>query len=234
MTADLQERLGWFFQDPDRLSEALTHSTFANENPGSGPDNERLEYLGDAVLDLLVAAILYESHQEMGEGEMSRRRARVVRQSALADLARGIGVGEHLRLGVGQHRSGQTESILADAYEALVGAVFVDGGYEAVLRCFFGPLARALDAANEIVDFKTRIQELCHRLGDEPPEYVLLEVTGPDHDRRFSCEVRIGDRTLGTGSASTKKAAEQICAERAMEELGSMPEEKPRGIYEDV
>lgn len=219
MTASLEQSLGSTFSNPARLLEALTHSTFANENADGGPDNERLEFLGDAVLGLLVAAILFNDPADLGEGEMSRRRARVVRQSALAALARDLKLGDYVRLGVGQQRTGKTESILADAYEAVIGAVFIDGGFEAVIRCFEAPLKRALDAAQQRVDFKTRLQEVCHRTGLPIPEYSVLEVEGPDHAKRFSCEVKVGDRVFGPGEGRTKKAAEQVCARRAVEDI---------------
>jgi ribonuclease-3 len=215
----LEERLGWVFRDRKKLEEALTHSTFANENPGSGPDNERLEFLGDAVLDLLVAAILYSAPARFGEGEMSRRRARVVRRGALAKLAESIDLGQHLRLGIGQARTGRTESILANAFEALVGAVFIDGGYEAVERSFASRLECEIEAAIERIDFKTQLQELCHTLGFEPPEYTLVEIEGPDHAQHFRTEVLVQGKPLGTGQGNNKKAAEQQAARQAVETL---------------
>ena len=218
-TAELEVTLGWTFADRRVLTEALTHSTYANENLGAGPDNERLEFLGDAVLGLLVASLLYDRPGQAGEGEMSKRRARVVRRQSLAALARELELGRFLRLGQGQRRSGGTENILADAYEALVGAVFVDGGYEAVQRCFGPALHRALEAAADRIDFKTRLQELCHARGEGPPTYAVVRVEGPGHALRFRCEVRIGAAVVGEGEGSSKKRAEQACAEQALRML---------------
>lgn len=218
----LEERLGWTFGDPARLLEALTHSTFANENPDSGPCNERLEFVGDAVIGLLTAEILHDRLATAPEGVLTRRRARVVRRAALAEMARALGLGGHLRFGHGQRRGkSPSESVLANAYEAVVGAVFVDGGYDAVRRCFGQAMERAIEAATEPIDFKTQLQELCHRRGTPPPRYRVTRVSGPDHARRYACEVDVGGEALGAGEAPSKKEAEQECARRALQRLGA-------------
>lgn len=218
----LEERLGWTFDDPARLLEALTHSTFANENPDSGPCNERLEFLGDAVIGLLTAEILHARLVAAPEGVLTKRRARVVRRAALAEMARAIELGTHLRLGHG-HEPGEppSESVLADAYEAIVGAVFVDGGYQAVRRCFGRAMEEAIEAATDPIDFKTLLQELCHRRETPPPRYRVVRVSGPDHARRYSCQVEIDGETLGAGEAPSKKEAEQRCARKALQQLGA-------------
>jgi ribonuclease-3 len=217
----LEQRLGWTFADPGRLCEALTHSTYANENPDSGPCNERLEFLGDAVVGLLTAEILHDQLTAAPEGVLTRRRARVVRRAALADRARALDLGRFLRLGHGQQDKPVGESVLANAYEALVGAVFVDGGYEAARRCFGRAMAEAIEAATDPIDFKTQLQELCHRRGAPPPSYRVVRVSGPDHARRYACEVVVSGAALGAGEAQNKKEAEQLCAQQALQRLGA-------------
>lgn len=214
--------LGWTFNDASLLWKALTHSTYANENPDEGSDYERLEFIGDAVLDLLTAHLLFDTFKSAPEGELSRRRARVVRRDTLATLAEQWDLGKHIRLGAGQLRSGGGSSrrILADTFEALAGAVYLDGGYEAAAKCFSQRMSEAIDATHQPLDFKTRLQEACHRLGMPPPKYAVTSVEGPDHARQFTCEVRIGDACQGLGSGSSKKAAEQVCARQALANLG--------------
>lgn len=218
--AGLEGALGYRFRNRAYPEEALTHSTYANENPGSGPDNQRLEFLGDAVLGLLASRLLYEQLQEP-EGELSRRRARVVRLEALAALARELDLGAYLRFGAGQAKEAgsRAERTLADAYEALAGAVFLDGGFAAVERCFGPRLAAAAARATRSTDFKTELQELCHARHLPPPRYEIAGVGGPDHARVYSIEVHIGAEVRGRGEGSSKKAAEQIAAEAALAAL---------------
>ncbi|MEE8408957.1 MAG: ribonuclease III, partial [Myxococcota bacterium] len=195
---------------------------FANEHPDAGPNNERLEFLGDAVLGLLAAQILHETLASAPEGVLTQRRALVVRQTALADMARRIELGSALRLGHGQAQdaSGPNESVLANGYEAVVGAVFVDGGYAAVQQCFQASMAAAIQQSTEPLDFKTQLQETCHRRQLPAPRYRVMEVNGPDHARRYACEVEVGTIAHGCGEGSSKKAAEQECARLALEALG--------------
>ncbi len=218
-TEALEGCLGWTFSNRALLQEALTHSTFANEDPNAGPNNERLEFLGDAVLDVLVASVLFQRPEMSDEGEMSRRRARVVRREALAVLARGLHLGCYLRVGEGQRRSGATDSILADAYEALAAAVFLDGGYEAVELCFGAVFRDAVEAAQERVDYKTQLQEYCHLKRIKAPRYTVVGVEGPGHAREYHCTVSVNGETLGSGQGPSKKSAEQDCARIALEGL---------------
>jgi ribonuclease-3 len=215
----LEEALGYCFETPALLSEALTHSTFANEHAGCGPDNERLEFLGDAVLGLLVSRLLFERFSGADEGELSRRRARVVRKESIASLARELELGSALRLGEGQKAAEANDTTLADAYEALLGAVFLDGGFAAVERCFATRLSRALDAATAANDYKTALQEVCHARGLPPPKYEVASVRGPDHARMYACEVAVGPCVLGRGEGTSKKTAEQVCAAAALRAL---------------
>lgn len=223
--AELERVIGWSFRDRGLLTRALTHSTYANENPGESTDYERLEFIGDAVLDLLAAHILFVQLDAASEGELSRRRARVVRRDTLAVLAAELGLAHFVRLGEGQRRSGGGASarILADAYEALVGAVYLDGGYEAAARCFTQQLRAAVDMTNTPLDFKTRLQEACHQQGLPPPDYVVVSIEGPDHARIFTVEVRLADQGRGQGTGPSKKVAEQCCARLALTSLGVAP-----------
>ena len=216
--AALEAALGWRFSEPARLVEALTHATYANENAGAGPDNQRLEFLGDAVLGLLVSRLLYE-RVAGEEGELSRRRARVVRREALATLGRELDLGPYLRLGAGQKRAGPDMRVLADAFEAVAGAVFLDGDFEAVERCFGPRFVQAIDEATESIDWKTELQEVTQARGLGVPRYVVVEVSGPDHARHYRCEVVVGAEVLGSGDGSSKKVAEQQCARAALARL---------------
>ncbi len=222
MTLDaLQTTLGRTFVRRELLTAALTHSTYANENVGSGPHNERLEFVGDAVLDLLVAELLYDQFPAAAEGELSRRRARVVRTTALARMADDLHLGEHVRLGHGQHTAVErSPRLLAGVTEAVAGAVFLDGGFEAVQTCFAERFSRAIAEAARPIDFKTLLQESCHKLALAPPLYEVLEVSGPDHARVYRCCVWLGDKQAGEGIAGSKKEAEQQCAHAALESLG--------------
>ena len=219
--SELQERIGWTFRDPSLLVKALTHSTYANENPDEGPDYERLEFLGDAVLDLVAARLLFDKLTAASEGELSRRRARVVRRETLAQMADEWRLANYLRLGEGQRRTGGGASrrILADTYESLAGAVYLDGGYDAVERCFAAQMSAAIERTNEPLDFKTRLQEACHRLELPAPEYVVVSISGPDHARIYTCDVMVQGTPRGRGDGSSKKTAEQICARQALMSL---------------
>jgi ribonuclease III len=215
----LERALEYRFRKPELLEEALTHSTYANEHADYGRDNERLEFVGDAVLGLLASRLLYEHLQESNEGQLSRRRAEVVRTQGLARLARELGLADSLRLGQGQRRAAVPNALLADAYEALAGAVFLDGGFDAVDRCFGRALLTAIEAASGERDSKTALQEWCQSHGMAPPTYEVVAVGGPEHARVFRCEVRVSDRLVGAGQGSSKKAAEQACAARALAAL---------------
>ncbi len=214
--AELEGRLGYTFTDRAVLVEAVTHSTFANEVPEAGPPYERLEFLGDAVVDLLAADILLAKMVDANEGVLTGWRARVVSRDALAAQARALGLGAFLRLGRGEQAGAGRGSILADAFEALVGAVFRDGGYDEVKRVFGPMLERAVGEADGAIDFKTRFQEACHRRGLAPPVYRVEAVDGPDHARQYACVVELDGRVVGRGSASSKRAAEQGCAAEAL------------------
>ncbi len=223
---ELKERLD-LGKVPDELMElAFRHSSYVREH---GLDelasNQRLEYLGDAVLDLVFAAHLYERYPDLTEGGLTRIKAALVRQSALASVARELGLGDYLLLGHGEETSGgrRKSSLLADLLEALVGAIFLSGGYEAardfVLRHFEGLLQEVVNRAS-LRDDKSALQELLQARGEPPPTYVVIETTGPPHKRWFTVEVTFDGQVIGRGEGGSKRAAEQAAAADALENAG--------------
>ncbi len=223
--AALQEVLGVSFKDPSLLEEALLHRSYVNENPGAAQaSNERLEFLGDAVLGLVVAERLYQGFPGFAEGKMTKLRAALVCQDALARVARSIRLGDYLYLGRGEEASGgrRKTANLARALEALIGAVYLDQGSAAasdfILRLFDKELER-VGSPGVVVDYKTQLQELIQAKGQPAPSYQVIEATGPDHDRRFTVEVSAGGAVLGRGSGRSKKVAETEAARSALERL---------------
>lgn len=220
------ERLGVDGADPALLARALVHRSWSTEHDGA-PHNERLELLGDAVLDLVVTAQLHALDPDASEGVLSRRRAQLVRESSLAGVARDIGLGAQLRLGRGEAASGgaDKDSLLADALEAVIGAVFLSGGYDAAAALVGRLLGDAIrttgtaDPTDDVdlgpVDPKTALQERVAALRLPSPQY-RTEREGPDHAPTFRVEVLVADEVLGSGSGGSKKAASQAAAEQAL------------------
>jgi ribonuclease-3 len=208
----LQERLGYSFTDTGLLSQALTHRSAGSDN------NERLEYLGDAVLSFVVAEMLFEAHADASEGELSRYRASLVSGDALGEVALELGIGEHLRLGEGELKSGgnRRASILADALEALVGAVYLDKGLGAARALAARLLQRRLEelpGASELKDAKTRLQEWLQGRGFALPEYKVLEIHGEPHEQRFRVRCDIGELAIAAeAEGSSRRRAEQEAA----------------------
>ncbi|HWI31188.1 MAG TPA: ribonuclease III [Microbacterium sp.] len=217
----LSEKLGVDI-DPELFSLALTHRSYAYENGGL-PHNERLEFLGDSILGQAVTVMLFTRHPDLDEGSLAKRRASVVSTVALAEVARTIGLGEHVLLGRGEEQTGgrHKDSILADTMEAVIGATYLSVGPDAatalVLR-LTEPLLADPERYGAAMDPKTSLQELAARVGTGPPAYSV-ESTGPDHDRVFTATVRVGD-VLTQGTGSSKKSAEMAAALRAWHELG--------------
>lgn len=217
----LQERLGYWFEDEALLKDALTHRSFLNENPRvARRDNERMELLGDAVLDLAASALLYAAYPKAREGELSRRRADMVNEAALASVARDLEVGPAMRLGKGEVRTGGRDKprLLASALEAIIAAVYLDGGSSEALevsRDLLEPLVEALSPGER--DFKSRLQERVQASGREPPRYELFDTEGPDHDRTFHIRAMIDGEEAGRGSGRSKAVAEQRAARDAFE-----------------
>lgn len=214
LTSLLESSLGYTFTDRTLLQRALTHRSFDPEAA-----NERLEFLGDSVLEFVVTAALFES-SGLDEGQMTKVRVSVVDRASLAEVAAGLGLGEAVLLGPGEDAAGgrYKASILADTMEAVLGAVFLDGGIDAARRVIlehWGPLIADRVEAPGRRDYKTRLQEALAVTGRVPEYQVTGE--GPEHARRFSAEVLVGDRPLGRGSGTSKKRAEQAAARRALE-----------------
>ena len=218
----LEERLGYQFTDRSLLENALTHSSYANEHRDAGmSSNERLEFLGDSVLGMVVADHLYREHPRMPEGELTRTRAALVCEGSLVEVARALELGKYLRLGKGEDAGGGRErpSILADATEAVLAAIYLDGGIAQARR-----VIRALILGNEEEmsasrDYKTALQELVQRESGQKLAYRLVAEEGPDHAKRFSVEVELNGKTVGAGEGRTKKAAEQNAAKAAIAAL---------------
>jgi len=212
------------FRDVSLQLRALTHRSYLNEHPDTLDDNERLEFLGDAVLDFLAGAVLYNKYPEMNEGRLTRLRAALVNTEQLATFAGAMGLGERLRLGKGEDESGgrQRATLLCAGFEATIGAYYLDSGLDAV-RAFVEPLFDV--AAGEIlademdVDPKSHFQEWAQAERGHTPRYVPVSTTGPDHSRIYTVEVLVGDESFGVGSGSSKQTAAQAAARAAIEKV---------------
>ena len=223
--ASLSETLKISFHDLSLLEQAMVHSSFINENPGRAPfSNERLEFLGDAVLGFIVAEKLYQDYPDLTEGEMTRLRSVLVRRDTLVRIARAIRLGDYLYLGKGEEASGGRDkpANLAGALEAVIAAVYLDQGLtairELVLRLFNDELQKVVGEGAE-VDYKSQLQELIQSKYQLTPKYRLIEATGPDHDKKFIVEVMVGDMVLGRGMGKSKKIAEAEAARSALQQL---------------
>lgn len=222
----LEARLGHRFRDRSLLLEALTHRSYVNEHLAEEPrDNERLEFLGDAVVGLAVSQILMRLSPEAQEGHLTRKRAAVVNEHALAGLGHRLGVGAALRLGRGEDQlGGRTRpSVLADAVEAIFAALYLDGGLEAALAVIQQEMGEMLSevSAVEPTDPKSLVQELTQDRWGKTPRYALVAERGPDHEKEFEVEIFIEERSYGRGTGKSKKAAEQAAAREALRRLGA-------------
>ena len=221
MTSDLQSAIGYSFRDVSLLDNALSHSSYANERfHNSLMSNERLEFLGDSILGMMVADYLYRNFPDRPEGELTRMRADMVCEQSLAVIANKLGLGQYLRLGHGEEQGGgrARPSILADAVESVIAACYLDGGYEAAL----GFVKRFVLVDIPVVkfhnvDYKTALQEKVQQKRNQTLSYHLVGEEGPDHDKRFLTEVHLNGRLIGTGSGSSKKRSEQDAARVALE-----------------
>lgn len=220
MLNELEERIGYTFRDRSLLENALTHSSYANENRHSPYEsNERLEFLGDSVLGFAVADYLYRLYPDKQEGELTRIRADLVCEKSLARVAVQIGLGEHLLLGHGEEPEGRTRaSTISDAVEAVLAAAYLDGGFEAA-RGIIHRLLLGGGAVADHKDFKTAFQELVQRKKGQTISYVMTGESGPDHDKLFFADVCLNGRVAGSGSGRSKKAAEQSAAQAAIRAL---------------
>ncbi|HIV87920.1 MAG TPA: ribonuclease III [Candidatus Pygmaiobacter gallistercoris] len=222
----LERVLGHRFENIRYLLTAVTHSSFANEQRRETEYNERLEFLGDSVLSIVVSEYLFTSPKHLPEGELTRVRAALVCENSCYEFAKKIGLGQYLRLGRGEENSGGRTrvSLLADAFEAVLGALYLDGGLE-VARSFLLPLVKAEQAVPE--DYKTRLQEIVQQNPEERLRYVVTGESGPDHNKRFTVEVRLNSNVIGKGEGHSKKAAEQQAAREALRLFGDTTEDIP-------
>jgi ribonuclease-3 len=223
---ELEVLLGYEFADTVLLQQALIHSSFGFEKIHAGQNNETLEFLGDAVLDLAVSDMLFKTYPGVTEGELTKMRAGLVQEATLAEMARNITLGDFLMLGKGEEASQGREkaSILASAFEALIGAIYLDRGYESALQFISGNFASLLPAEKEgmlVDDAKSHLQEKLQGQFNQAPTYHLDKEEGPAHAKNFTVSVRFIDEVLGIGSGSSKKVAEKRAAEAALDTLDS-------------
>jgi ribonuclease-3 len=223
---ELQVLLGYEFTDTVLLQQALIHSSYGFEKILGGQNNETLEFLGDAVLDLTVSDMLFKTYPGVTEGELTKMRAGLVRETTLADMARTIALGNFLMLGKGEESSHGREkaSILSSAFEALIGAIYLDRGYESALRLVIAHFVSLLPAKKEgifVDDSKSHLQEKLQEHFNQAPGYHLDKEEGPAHAKKFTVSVRFKDEVIGIGSGSSKKVAEQRAAAEALDTVDS-------------
>ncbi len=216
------KQLGYTFRRPELLREALTHSSYCNERQKTESCNERLEFLGDAVLGLVTGQYLYETYSHQMEGKLSKLRAAVVCEKTLAKLARELGLGEALLLGHGEEKTGgrNRDSVLSDAFEAVIAAIYLDSDLDTVREWILARLVPEIRLAESqpARDYKTTLQEILQKKSRKPLGYRVADVTGPDHKREYTVELLWQGRVLATGVAGSKKQAEQKAAQKALEE----------------
>lgn len=221
---ELEESICYKFKNKDLIVNALSHSSYANENKQPQGSNERLEFLGDSVLSVVVSEYLYTHLASVAEGDLTKLRASLVCEKSLHGFARKIDLGRYLLLGKGEENTGGRErpSILADAFEAVIAAIYLDGGMDAarahILRFMPQDLKKGAKAA--FGDFKTVLQEIVQKNPEEKVEYVLIGEEGPDHNKRFVVEVMLNSQVIGKGKGRSKKDAEQLAAKEALELMG--------------
>ena len=222
----MQNIIGYTFHNPSILEEALTHSSYANEHRATSlKDNERLEFLGDAILDLVISEYLFKKHPEMPEGDLSKLRASIVCEGSLAKTAKHISLGEHILLGKGEEMTGgrKRASILADGFEAITGALFLEGSFELAKSFLTQTLIRQVEGMTSLedlyTDYKTLLQESIQKESNMPIHYEVVNEEGPDHDKHFYVELYHGTQMLGKGCGKRKKEAEQDAAKKAIYKL---------------
>jgi ribonuclease III len=221
-SSELENRLDYYFRNKAVLMEALTHRSFYHENPDrAAAYNERLEFLGDSVLGFVIVEYLFSLDENFSESVMAKAKSYLVKEAVLSEIARFISLGTYLRLGKGEeHTGGRTKkSLLADAFEALLGAVYIDGGYEPARKLVLDMFREKIDTiifSREFHDFKTELQEKTQLLFNSVPEYQMIKQEGAEHKKVFTVEVYIAGEKFGTGSGKSKKEAETIAAQEAL------------------
>lgn len=222
----LQEKLQYKFKNQDILVNALTHSSYANEVRNGTTSNERLEFLGDSVLSIIVSEYIYKKFGDLPEGELTKLRASLVCEKSLCQFSRELNLGNYLLLGKGEEKGGgrERDSILADAFEAVLAAIYLDGGFDVAKAHVLRFIKDELFNHNEtdgFKDYKTALQEIIQRNPEESVTYILTNETGPDHDKVFEVEVRLNSNTIGRGKGKNKKQAEQFAAKEALHLMGA-------------
>lgn len=217
-----EEIIGYKFKDKSLLQTALTHSSYANEMNGKVDYNERLEFLGDSVLGMITAEFLFTNHPEMPEGKLTKTRAAMVCEKSLHRFAQSIKLGEFMYLGKGEINTGGRErpSILADAFESLIAAIYLDAGFEEAKKFVLGFISTADIEETIITDYKTALQEIVQRNPGEYLEYFMVGESGPDHCKTFIVEVHLNNNVIGTGEGRSKKQAEQMAAKATLRLMG--------------
>lgn len=216
--------IGYKYKNIILLKDAMTHSSFANEGKKTGKNNERLEFLGDSVLSIIVAEYLFNNYKHLPEGELTKLRASLVCEKSLFNFATNIKLGKYLMLGKGEENTGgrHRPSILADAFEAVIASIYLDGGLSSakdfVLK--FIPDELDVNKINVMSDYKTTLQEIIQKNREEKIEYVLTDEVGPDHNKSFLVEVHLNSNVIGKGKGKSKKQAEQLAAKEALELMG--------------
>ncbi len=219
---EFQMAIGYEFKNESLLRQALTHSSYANEKHMKKlSDNERLEFLGDAVLETVSSEFLFLNYQDLPEGDLTRLRASMVCEPTLAYCTKEIDLGDYIYLGKGEDMTGGRErkSVLSDAMEAVIGAIFLDGGFDAAKSFILKYIMTDIEHKRMFYDSKTMLQEVCQARFKQNVVYHLIDESGPDHAKVFSVDVCVGDKRLGTGKGNTKKAAEQEAAYHALVQL---------------
>jgi len=221
---DFQKKIGYSFKDEKLLYEALSHSSFANENKKHRNSNERLEFLGDSVLSIVVSDYIFEHFRHLPEGELTKLRASLVCEKALFEFSKKIQLGRYIFLGKGEEMTGGREraSIVSDAMEAVIAAIYLDGGIEAARKHIMNFLPGDITPEHTTTfhDYKTVLQEIIQKNPEEKIEYFLKDESGPDHDKKFTVQVLLNSNVIGTGTGRSKKNAEQNAAKEALELMG--------------
>ncbi len=218
---DFEKKIGYEFKDKSLLKRALTHSSYANEK-GTGLDNERLEFLGDSVLGFITAEYLFEHYKDKAEGDLTKKRAYAVCEKTLFGYAEKIGLGEMILLGKGEEITGgrQRPSVVSDAFEAVIAAIYLDGGIENAKKFVLPFIEIASEARPVFKDYKSTLQEVLQQNPTEKFEYIVVGESGPDHNKEFIVEVHLNSNVIGRGVGSSKKRAEQQAAKSALELMG--------------
>ncbi len=221
----LEHNMGYTFKNKDLLENALTHSSYANEVRGGVSSNERLEFLGDSVLSVIVSDYLFKNFKNLPEGELTKTRASLVCEKSLCSFSREMKVGDFLLLGKGEAKGGgrERDSILADAFEAILAAVYLDGGMESARKFVMRFILPELQDTHHdtFKDYKTVLQEIIQRNPEETVSYIHIGETGPDHNKVFEVEVHLNSNVIGHGTGKSKKQAEQMAAKQVLELMGA-------------